>query len=128
MRQLELADQHTARSGDRKAQAIGAGRQRQRQVGDQQRFADLRLAAHKQNALRGQQARFDQAGRRSGRLLLQKLRQREDRGGWGVRHSSASLVASSRMASSTMAALRAAARRRAVRASLLTLRKMPLVA
>ena len=48
--------------------------------------------------------------------------------GRGAAHSSASLVASSRIDSSTAAALREAARRKAVRASLLTLRRMPLVA
>src|SRR5579863_4052130 len=37
--QFELADQHTARSRDGKASAVRAGRQRQREVGDQQRFA-----------------------------------------------------------------------------------------
>ena len=80
-----------------------------------------------------QQSGFHQAGRRGGRLLLQKLGQRQDAGlgvlrACGGAHSSASLVASSRIASFTVEALRAAARRRAVMASLLTLRGMPLVA
>src|ERR1035437_3919381 len=48
--------------------------------------------------------------------------------GCGAAHSNASLVASSRIDSSTAEALREAARRKAVRASLLTLRRMPLVA
>ena len=36
--QFELADQHTARRRDGKAEAVRAGRQRQGEVGDQQRF------------------------------------------------------------------------------------------
>ena len=110
-----------------KAQPIGAGRQRKSQVRHQQGFADFRLSADKQDALHRQQARLHQARRRSGRLSFQKLGQREDRRRW-LRHNSASLVASSKMASSTVEALRVAASRRAVRTSLLTLRKMPLVA
>ncbi len=131
--QFELADQHTARRRDGKAGAVRAGRQRQREVGDQQRFADLRLPAHEQDSLRGQQSGFHQAGRRGGRLLLQQLGQRQDAGlgiflACGGAHSSASVVASSRIASFTTAALRAAATRREVMASLFTLRGMPLVA
>ena len=45
-----------------------------------------------------------------------------------IAHSSASAVASSRIDSPTVDSLREAARRSAVRASLLTLRRMPLVA
>src|ERR1019366_3659410 len=48
--------------------------------------------------------------------------------GCGAAHSNASVVASSRIDSSTAEALREAARRKAVKASLLTLRRMPLVA
>jgi hypothetical protein len=51
-RKLELADQNAARRGHRKADAVRTGRQRQSQVGDQQRFAHLGFAAHKQNPLR----------------------------------------------------------------------------
>ena len=109
-----------------------AGRQRQREVGDQQRFAHFRFSAHKQNSLRRQQSGFHQAGRRVGGCCSSSWASDRTLGSaaFCVRgaHSSASVVASSRMASSTTAALRAAARRKAVRASLLTLRRMPLVA
>src|SRR6266853_4232117 len=128
---FELADQDASRSRDGKPGAARTGRQREGEVGDQQGFADLGLPTHEEDALRGQQSRFHQAGRRGRRLLLEKLRQRQHRGGWGLLggggHSNASLVASSKIDSSTAAALRAAARRKAVRASLLTLRRMPLV-
>ena len=78
-----------------KPSAVRAGRQRQREVGDQQRFAYLRLPAHEQDSLRGQQSGFHQAGRRGGRLLLQQLGQRQDAGlgiflACGGAHSSAS--------------------------------------
>ena len=97
--QFELADQHAARRRDGKAGAVRAGRQRQREVGDQQRFADLRLPAHEQDSLRGQQSGFHQAGRRGGRLLLQQLGQRQNAGlgiflSCGGAHNSASVVAS----------------------------------
>src|SRR6516162_4728824 len=127
-RQLELADEHTALRRDWESQSIGASGQRQRQVGDQQRFAHFRFPAHKQDALRGQQARFYEAGRWRGRLLFQELTQGKDRGCWGLAHNRASVVASSRIASFTADTLRAAASRRAVMTSLLTLRRMPLVA
>jgi hypothetical protein len=73
-RQLELTDQHAAQGRHRKAHPVGARRQRQREVGDQQRFADFRFTAYEESALCGQQSRLHQAGRR-GRLLLQQLRQ-----------------------------------------------------
>ena len=44
--QFERADQHAARSGDGEAGAIRASRQRQREVGNQQRFAYLGQAGH----------------------------------------------------------------------------------
>ena len=131
--QLKLADEHTARCRDGKPGAVRTGCQRQRQIRNQQRFADLRLSADKQDSLRRQQSGFHQTGRRGGRLLLQKLCQRQDTG-LGIflacsgAHSSASVVASSRIASFTTATLRAVATRRAVIASLFTLRGMPLVA
>src|SRR5438093_7168808 len=74
----------------------------------------------------GNNPRLHQARRRSSGLLLKQLTQRQHRPGVGF-HSSASVVASNRIDSSMRAALRAAARRTAVRASLLTLRKMPFV-
>ena len=124
---------HASRRRNGKPGAARAGRQREGKIGDQQGFADLGLSTHEQDALRGQQPRFHQAGRRAGGLLFQKLRQRQHRRlrgllGCGAAHSNASLVASSRMDSSTVEALREAASRKAVRASLLTLRRMPLVA
>jgi hypothetical protein len=132
-RQFELANQHTARNWYGKAGAVRSGCQRQRQVGDQQRFANLWLPAHEQDSLWRQESGLDQAGRCSGRLLLQQLGQRQHAGlgiflARGGAHNSASVVASSRIASFTTAALRAAATRREVMASLFTLRGMPLVA
>ena len=128
--QLELTDQDTPCRRNGKADAVRTGRQRESQIGDQQRLAYFGFAADEQNALRRQQCRFHQARRSRGGLLLQQLTQREHRRG-GSRcslHNSASCVASSRIDSSTIAALRAAARRNAAKASLLTLRRMPLVA
>jgi hypothetical protein len=57
-RKFELAHQDAARRGDGKADAVRASRQRQSQVGDQQRFAYLGFSADKQNALRRQQSRL----------------------------------------------------------------------
>ena len=48
MADQHMADQHTARSRDGKAGGIRAGGQRQREVSDQQRFAQLRLSADEQ--------------------------------------------------------------------------------
>src|ERR671922_1267877 len=131
--QLELAHEHTARGGHGEAGAVLPGGQCQRQIGDQKRLADFGFAAHEENALRWQKSRFDPAGRRGGRLLGQQLRQREHRRGrrilgGAVFHSSTSAVASSKMASLMACSLRAAAKRRAVKASLLTLRRIPLLA
>ena len=67
--------ENAARSGDGKPGAVGTRRQSEGEVGDQQGFANLGLATHKQDALRGQQSRFHQAGRRVGGLLLEELRQ-----------------------------------------------------
>ena len=127
---FELTDEHTARRGDGESAAMRAGRQRQGEIGDQQRLAHFGFSTDKQNPLRRQQSGLHQAGPRSGGLLLQKLGQRQHRSGRGflAGHSRASVVASSRIGSSTRVALREAARRKAVRASLLTLRRMPLVA
>ena len=128
-RKFELTGEHTARRRDGESGTIRARRQRQGEIGDQQRLAHLGFSADKQNPLRRQQSGFYQTGRRTGGLLFQKLRQRQHSAGGFLRgHSIASVVASSRMASSTRDALREAARRKAVKASLLTLRRMPLVA
>src|SRR6516225_6492720 len=132
-RKFELADENTARCRDGKAKAVHAGRQRKGKIGNQQRFTHLGLFANKEDALRWQQSRFHQAGRRSRWLLFEQLRQGQHRrwGGLcrgGIAHSIASVVASSKIASPTVDSFREAARRSAVRASLLTLRRMPLVA
>ncbi len=130
--QFKLADEHAARGRDRKSQPVAAGGQREGEIGNQQGFSHLGFAAHKENALGGQQPRLDQT-RRCGGLLLDELGQREDGeagrfGGRWVAHSRASGAASSRMASVTREDWRAAARRKEAKASLLTLRRMPLVA
>ena len=75
MADQHMADQHTARSRDGKAGGIRAGGQRQREVSDQQRFAQLRLSADEQIPCGGQRSGFNQAGWRGGRLLLQQLGQ-----------------------------------------------------
>ena len=59
-RQLELADQHGPWLSDRKAETVHAGRQRESQIGHQQRLAHFRFAAHEQNTLRRQQTGFHQ--------------------------------------------------------------------
>src|SRR2546421_3997147 len=132
-RKFELADEDSAPRRDGKAKAIDAGREGQGEVSNQQRLTYFGLSANKEDALWWQQSRLHQAGRRRRWLLFEQLRQRQNRR-WdglcrcGIAHSSASAVASSRIVSPTVDSLREAARRRAVRASLLTLRRMPLVA
>src|SRR6266699_6237117 len=120
--QLELADQHAAGGGNREAGAPRACGQRKSQIGHQQALAHFGFAAHKQNALRRQQSRFDPAGRRRVGLLGEQLRQRNHGGfrrvlGGRVFHSSASEVASSSNPSFTSCILREAAMRSAVNAS-----------
>ena len=79
-RKFELTDEDTARRRDGESGAMRAGRQRQGEVGDQQRLAHFGFSTDKQNPLRRQQSGLHQAGRRSGWLLLQKLGQRQHRG------------------------------------------------
>jgi hypothetical protein len=78
-RKFELADEHTAGGGHVEAGAVLAGGQRQCEVGNQQRLADLGFPSNEQYALRRQQSRFDPAGRRRGRLLGEQLGQRQHR-------------------------------------------------
>ena len=128
--QFELADQDAFGRRDFKPRVFATGGQSQCQVGDEQRFSGLRFATEKKDSLRRQQAGFDQTGFRLG-MIGEQFGQRQDGAARGFRlstHSSASAAASMRTASSTMEALREAARRKAVKASLLTLRGMPLVA
>jgi hypothetical protein len=77
-RKFELADEDTAPRWDRKAKAVGASRQRQGEVGNQERLTHFGLSADEQEALWWQQSRFDQAGWRSRWLLFEQLRQRQD--------------------------------------------------
>ena len=100
---FELADQHAARSGDGKSGAVRHRPPAKGEVGDQQGFAHFGFSTHEQDALRWQQSRFHQAGRRAGRLLLQKLRQRQYRRSRGCLSVIAvpRVVASSRIDSST---------------------------
>jgi hypothetical protein len=58
-RKFELADENPAPRRDGKAQAVDASRQCQGEIGNQQRLTHLGLSAHKQDALRWQQSRFD---------------------------------------------------------------------
>jgi len=78
-RKFELADEDAAPRRDRKAKAVGASRQRQGEVGNQERLTHLGLSADKQDTLRWQQSRFHQAGWCLRRLLLEQLRQRQHR-------------------------------------------------
>lgn len=77
--EFELADEDTSRRRNWKADAVRAGGQRQGEVGDQQRLTHLGFAADKQDALRRQQPRLHQTGRRRRGLLLQQLGQRQHR-------------------------------------------------
>src|SRR5207249_2346605 len=128
--QFELADQDAFWRWDMKPSVFATGRQGQSEIGDQKGFSGLGFAADKQDSLRRQQPRFDQAGFRL-RMIGEQFGQRQDgtgRGFSGSAHKRASAAASIKTASSTVETLRLAARRNAVRASLLTLRGMPLVA
>jgi hypothetical protein len=49
---FELTDQNTAWRRDGKSGAVRAGRQRQGEIGDQQRLAHFGFSTDKQNALR----------------------------------------------------------------------------
>lgn len=53
-RELELADEYATRRSYGKAQTVRAGRQRQSEVGDQQRLTDFGLTAYEQDALQRQ--------------------------------------------------------------------------
>src|SRR5437879_4608426 len=78
-RKFELADENTTPRRDGKTKAVHAGRQRQGEVGNQQRLPYLGLSANEQDALRREQSWFHQAGRRSRWLLFEQLRQRQHR-------------------------------------------------
>jgi hypothetical protein len=69
--QFELAVQDAAGSGDGEVHSICARGQRQRQIGDQQAFADFRFPTEEENALRRQQPRFYPAKWRVGGLLAE---------------------------------------------------------
>ena len=123
---LKLANQHTTRHGNLEAGARRSRGQRQGEIGDENRFANLGFAATKQNPLKREQGRFHEAwlGRGTG---AEKVSKRDDSRKF-VAHSRASGVASSMAASSTTLLFRDAARRNAASARLLTLRIMPFVA
>jgi hypothetical protein len=73
-RKFKLAHQHAPARRHLKPRPGRSCRKTKCQIGNQQRFADLRFAATKEDSLRGQESRFNEAGLRS-RLQYQEFTQ-----------------------------------------------------
>src|SRR5438093_1883424 len=131
--QFKLTDQDAAWSRDKESGMRAAGSQGEREIGDEQGFADLGFAANEEDTVGRQQSRLNERRRRYG-VVGEQFGQRHNRaarsgcGGGGGGHRNASCAASSKTASSTIEAFRVAAKRKAASESLLTLRRMPFVA